>query len=91
MAFFDAWYDAPPTMGVRLFQEIMHALLGGASTSEAVGLSTPESIVVETDGSRRRAEQSHAYMVRNGHGPVHVGNYILIRAVSDLVTTPWHL
>jgi uncharacterized protein len=56
VAFFDAWYDAPPTMGVRLFQEIMHALLGGASTSEAVGLSTPESIVVETDGSFERSD-----------------------------------
>ncbi|HEY6796981.1 MAG TPA: FxsB family cyclophane-forming radical SAM/SPASM peptide maturase [Kineosporiaceae bacterium] len=56
VAFFDTWYDAPPTMGVRLFQEIMHALLGGASTSEAVGLSAPESIVVETDGSFERSD-----------------------------------
>jgi len=47
---FDAWYDAPPVVGVRLFEELMHALLGGASTSEAVGLSAPESIVIETDG-----------------------------------------
>jgi uncharacterized protein len=56
VAFFDAWYDAPATMGVRLFEELMHALLGGASTSEAVGLSTPESIVVETDGSFERSD-----------------------------------
>jgi len=54
--FFDAWYDAPPQMGVRLFQEIMHALLGGASTSESVGLSAPESIVIETDGSFERSD-----------------------------------
>jgi uncharacterized protein len=56
VTFFDAWYDAPPLMGVRLFQEIMHALLGGASTSEAVGLSTPESIVIETDGAFERTD-----------------------------------
>jgi uncharacterized protein len=56
VAFFDAWYDAPPIIGVRLFQEIMHVLLGGASTTEAVGLSTPESIVIETDGSFERSD-----------------------------------
>jgi uncharacterized protein len=54
--FFDAWYEAPPIIGVRLFQEIMHALLGGASVSEAVGLSGPESIVIETDGSFERTD-----------------------------------
>jgi uncharacterized protein len=54
--FFDAWYEAPPVIGVRLFQEIMHALLGGASVSEAVGLSGPESIVIETDGSFERTD-----------------------------------
>lgn len=49
--FFDTWYDAPPVIGVRLFEEIMNALLGGASLSETVGLSAPQSIVIETDGS----------------------------------------
>lgn len=56
VAFFDAWYDAPPRMGVRLFEEIMHALLGGASTAEAVGLSAPGSLVIETDGSFERSD-----------------------------------
>jgi uncharacterized protein len=49
--FFDAWYDAAPVIGVRFFEEIMHALLGGVSRSDAAGLSTPQSIVIETDGS----------------------------------------
>lgn len=56
VSFFDAWYDAPPRMGVRLFEEIMHALLGGASTAEAVGLSAPGSLVIETDGSYERSD-----------------------------------
>jgi uncharacterized protein len=56
VAFFNVWYDATPVIGVRLFEEIMHALLGGASTSEAVGLSSPESIVIETDGSFERTD-----------------------------------
>jgi uncharacterized protein len=56
VAFFDAWYDAPPRMGVRLFKEIMHALLGGASTTEAIGLSAQGSLVIETDGSFERSD-----------------------------------
>ena len=52
---FEHWYAAPPRIGVRLFEEAMHALLGGASRSEAVGLSAPHSIVIETDGSVRPA------------------------------------
>lgn len=56
VAFFDAWYDAPPRMGVRLFHEVMHALLGGASTAEHVGLSGPASLVIETDGSFERTD-----------------------------------
>jgi uncharacterized protein len=56
VTFFDAWYDAPPRMGVRLFQEVMHALLGGASVAEHVGLSGPASLVIETDGSFERTD-----------------------------------
>ncbi len=49
---FDRWYHAPqlPTR-VRLFTEIMHLLLGGASATEAVGLSPVAMLVIETDGS----------------------------------------
>ena len=56
VAFFDAWYDAPPVIEVRLFQEMMCALLGGVSLTESVGLSSPESIVVESDGSFERSD-----------------------------------
>jgi uncharacterized protein len=56
VAFFNAWYDSPPRMGVRMFEEIMHAMLGGASSAEAVGLSAPGSLVIETDGSFERSD-----------------------------------
>lgn len=51
-AVFDRWYAAPerPTR-VRLFGEMMHALLGGASAAEALGLSPVAVVVIETDGS----------------------------------------
>ncbi|MBO0803753.1 MAG: FxsB family radical SAM/SPASM domain protein [Nocardiopsaceae bacterium] len=47
---FDYWYPKPQT-GIRLFEEIMHLLLGGASDSEVVGLGPARMVVIETDGS----------------------------------------
>jgi uncharacterized protein len=47
---FRHWYPKPQTR-VRLFEEIMHLLLGGASDSEIVGLAPARMVVIETDGS----------------------------------------
>jgi uncharacterized protein len=49
-AIFDHWYPAPRS-GIRLFEDIMRLILGGASSSEAVGLSPARMVVIETDGS----------------------------------------
>jgi uncharacterized protein len=52
VAIFDRWYDSPrPGTRIRLFEEIMHLLLGGASRSEQVGLSPVAVAVVESDGA----------------------------------------
>jgi uncharacterized protein len=51
-AVFDRWYGASPAeTRVRLFDEIIHLLLGGSASVEAVGLSPVGFVVVETDGS----------------------------------------
>jgi uncharacterized protein len=47
---FDYWYPKPQTR-IRLFEEIMHLLLGGAADSEIVGLAPARMVVIETDGS----------------------------------------
>lgn len=47
---FDRWYRAPEPP-VRLFEDIMHLLLGGTSSAEMIGLSPSRIIVIETDGS----------------------------------------
>jgi uncharacterized protein len=48
---FDRWYDAPrQETGVRLFEELINLLLGGASRAEGVGLAPVGVVVVETDG-----------------------------------------
>lgn len=52
-AIFDVWYvHGPRSVRVRLFEEILHSLLGGSSTSTAIGSSTtPGFIVIDTNGS----------------------------------------
>jgi uncharacterized protein len=84
VAFFDAWYEAPPVIGVRLFEEIMHALLGGASLTETVGLSSPESIVVESDGS---FEQSDILKVAYEGAPV-TGYNVFDHSLEDVLHHP---
>jgi uncharacterized protein len=52
VAVFDRWYEAPrQETRIRLFEEIMQLLLGGASRSEQVGLSPVAVAVVESDGA----------------------------------------
>ena len=54
IAIFDHWYRAPHTR-IRLFEEIMHLLLGGSSATEMVGLSP--SRVCHRDRRRDRARR----------------------------------
>jgi uncharacterized protein len=54
-AVFDHWYPAPKTR-IRLFDEVMQLLLGGASESEAVGLSAARMVVIETDGAIEQSD-----------------------------------
>lgn len=54
---FDRWYGSPlRTTRIRLFDEIVHLLLGGASTNEQVGLSPAGMVVVETDGGIEQSD-----------------------------------
>ena len=48
---FDRWFHEPERRaGIRIFEEIMNTLLGGASAVETIGTSPAGMIVVETDG-----------------------------------------
>jgi uncharacterized protein len=49
---FDLWFDADrQKTRIRLFESIVDLLLGGASTSEQVGLSPVAVAVIESDGA----------------------------------------
>jgi len=57
IAVFDTWYDAPVARTrIRLFESIMMRLLGGQSTTEAVGGEQPGIVVIETDGSYEQTD-----------------------------------
>jgi uncharacterized protein len=56
---FDHWYPAPGTR-IRLFDEIMHLVLGGESQAEMVGLSPSTLVVIETDGAIEQADSLKA-------------------------------
>jgi uncharacterized protein len=52
IAIFDRWYGSPQReVGIGLFGEIINLLLGGASASEAIGISPVRTVVIDTDGS----------------------------------------
>jgi uncharacterized protein len=55
IAIFDQWYPSPQTR-IRLFEEIMHLILGGASGTETVGLAPSRLVVIETDGAIEQAD-----------------------------------
>jgi uncharacterized protein len=49
---FDHWYGSTSRQpGVRIFTEIIHALLGGKPSSEVIGVEPTSVVVVETDGT----------------------------------------
>jgi uncharacterized protein len=81
---FDTWFDAPPKVGVRIFEELVNALLGGASRSEAVGLAAPESLVIETDGS---LEQTDALKVAFP-GAAATGYNVFDHGLDDVLRDP---
>lgn len=49
---FDLWYGTVPLPGtVRLFESIIDLVLGGRSSTEAVGLGNFQSVTIDTDGA----------------------------------------
>jgi uncharacterized protein len=87
IAVFDRWYGteqgAPP---VRLFTEIMHALLGGAAATEAIGLSPAADVVIETDGAIEQLDGlKSAYP-----GAPYTGGHVTADSFDSLLRSPWY-
>jgi uncharacterized protein len=71
IAVFDHWYPAP-TVGIRLFEEIMRLIWDGTSSGEAVGLSPARMVVIETDGSIEQVDTLKAV----SHGAAATGLHV---------------
>lgn len=68
---FDHWYRAPRTR-VRLFEDVMHLILGGTSSTEAIGLAPSRMVVIETDGAIEQADTLKAAY----HGAAQTGLHV---------------
>jgi uncharacterized protein len=82
---FEQWYATPslPTR-VRLFDEIIHLLLGGHSATEQIGLSPAAMIVIETDGEIEQSDLLKSAFEGAGHTGLHVSH----DAFDDLLLLP---
>lgn len=69
---FDEWYWAPST-GIRLFEEIISALLGRGSGSELIGLAPSRLVVIETDGTIEQGDSLKAAF----HGAPETGLHVI--------------
>ncbi|QYX75924.1 FxsB family radical SAM/SPASM domain protein [Streptomyces akebiae] len=82
---FDRWYDAPGReTGIRLFEELMAGVLGGAMRTESVGLAPATLAVVETDGS---IEQSDSLKVAYEGAP-ETGLDVFRHSFDDVLDEP---
>jgi uncharacterized protein len=85
IAVFDRWYGAPrQETGIRLFQEIIHLLFGGRSTSDQLGLSPVAYLVVDTDGSFQQADMLKSTV----HGQAETGFTVFDHSVDTVLTHP---
>ena len=82
---FDEWYgSAPQRTSIRLFESLIDLLLGGSSTSEAVGLSPSDLITIETNGA---IEQGDALKTTE-EGMAATGLHVRSATFDDAVAPP---
>jgi uncharacterized protein len=72
IAVFDDWYLNPRTQ-IRLFTEIMRALLGGTSGVESIGVAPAGCVVIETSGAIEQVDTLKAAF----HGAADTGLHVL--------------
>ncbi|UUU26386.1 FxsB family cyclophane-forming radical SAM/SPASM peptide maturase [Streptomyces sp. DSM 40750] len=81
---FDRWFDAPrKETGVRMFEEVVSGVLGGAVNSEALGLAPVDLVVVETDGAMEYSDSLKVV----AEGAPETGLDIFRHSFSDALAT----
>jgi uncharacterized protein len=82
---FDRWYSAATRRtGIRLFDEIIHMILGGQSSTEQVGLTPSSVVVIESDGSIEQSDTlKSAY-----HGAAATGLHVVRDSFDAALLVP---
>jgi uncharacterized protein len=84
-AAFDRWYAGGAVQTrVRLFEEIIRLLIGGQSTTEAIGLSPVALIVIDTDGSMEQVDTLKSAFP----GAPETGMSVFTHSFDDALTHP---
>ncbi|WP_268257075.1 FxsB family cyclophane-forming radical SAM/SPASM peptide maturase [Streptomyces capitiformicae] len=83
-AAFDRWFDAPrKETRVRMFEEIISGVLGGAVHTEAFGLAPVDLVVVDADGTMQHSDSLKVV----AEGAPETGLDIFRHSFSDALTT----
>lgn len=81
---YERWTATGRPMGVRLFDSLISAGAGGPSTTESVGLTPADLVVVETDGTWEQADSlKTAY-----EGAAFTGLNVFANAVDEVAARP---
>jgi uncharacterized protein len=81
---FDRWYSGKPQARVRLFEDVVSLVLGGASRGEQVGLSPSGVVVIESDGAIEQVDAlKSAY-----HGACATGLNVLTDELDAVLDDP---
>lgn len=91
---FDAWFEEDdPTVKIRLFVDIIRKILGAAPSSEAVGNSPENYLVIDTDGSilgndalkvcQEGLSETGLNVLENGFDKLHLGSPLLKRLIDQ--------
>lgn len=82
---FDRWYGSRTReTRIRLFEEILHLLMGGRSATEAVGLTPTSLVVIETDGSIELSDALKSAF----HGAAATGMHIVSNSFDEVLVLP---
>jgi uncharacterized protein len=83
-AVFDRWFDAPrKETRVRMFEEVISGVLGGAVNTEVFGLAPVDLVVVEADGTLEHSDSMKVV----GEGAPETGLDIFRHSFTDALAT----
>jgi uncharacterized protein len=85
IAVFDKWINAPRrATRIRLFESIISLLLGGRTSSEAVGLGKVDLITIETDGAIEQGDT----LKTTAEGAAATGLHVALNSLDDALDHP---